>query len=107
MSYLQLVFSLHLAISSFTLKLRRLGLYKLSRLEPKAAIIRYEHKAPNDMIHLVIKKLGRIVGAGHRITVDLSKRGHKSGWEHLHVTTATWPTPRCFRAIKLLLQPAS
>ena len=42
------------------LELRRLGLNKLSRLEPKPLVIRYEHEKPGDMIHLHIKKLGKI-----------------------------------------------
>jgi transposase InsO family protein len=37
------------------------------------------------MIHLDIKKLGRIDGVGHRITGDRSKPRRKPGWEYLHV----------------------
>ena len=77
--------SLSLPVSSVTLELRRLGLNKLSRLEPKPPIIRYEHKAPGDMIHLDIKKLGRISGVGHRIHGDRSRRQRGAGWEYLHV----------------------
>jgi hypothetical protein len=32
--------------------------------------VRYEHAAPGDLLHLDIKKLARIVKAGHRITGD-------------------------------------
>ena len=85
MSCLQIAFSLSLPISSVTLELRRLGLNRLSRLEPKPPVIRYEHKAPGDMIHLDIKKLGRIDGVGHRITGDRSRRQRGAGWEFLHV----------------------
>ena len=61
-----IAFSLSLPISSVTLELRRLGLNRLSCLEPKAPIMRYEHESPGDMIHLDIKKLGRIdVGTPH------------------------------------------
>ena len=47
-----------------------------------------EHRAhPGELIHLDIKKLGRIAGLGHRITGDRrgqsAKRG--TGWEYLHV----------------------
>ncbi len=84
-SSLDIAFSLSLPISSVTLELRRLGLNKLSRLEPKAPIVRYEHEAPGDMIHLDIKKLGRIDGVGHRITGDRSRPRRKPGWEYLHV----------------------
>ena len=40
----------------------------LSALDPKPEIIRYEKDTPGEMIHIDIKKLGRIEGIGHRIT---------------------------------------
>lgn len=85
MSSLQIAFSLSLPVSSVTLELRRLGLNKLPGLEPKPPVIRYEHKHPGDMIHMDVKKLGRIDGVGHRITGDRSRRGRGAGWEFLHV----------------------
>ena len=85
MSSLDIAFCLSLPLSSVTLELRRLGLNRLSCLEPKAPIMRYEHESPGDMIHVDIKKLGRIDVVGHRITGDRSKRGRKAGWEYLHV----------------------
>jgi transposase InsO family protein len=67
--------------------LRRLGLNKLSALEPAEPVRRYEREHPGEMIHIDIKKLGRIDGIGHRITGDRrgqsSKRG--TGWEFTHV----------------------
>ena len=42
--------------------LRRLGLGKLSLLEPRPQVIRYERDRPGEMIHLDIKKLGKING---------------------------------------------
>ena len=77
--------SLSLPVSSVTNELRRLGLNKLSRLEPRPPVVRYEHEAPGDMVHIDIKKLGRIDGVGHRITGDRSRRKRGSGWEYLHV----------------------
>ncbi len=62
-----------MARSTVGLMLRRLGLGKLKALEPKAAVIRYEHAAPGEMIHLDIKKLGRFDVAGHRATGDRQK----------------------------------
>lgn len=47
--------------------LRRLGLNKLSVLEPEP-VRRYEREHPGELIHLDIKKLGRIGSVGHRIT---------------------------------------
>ena len=46
------------------------GLSRLSALDPKIEIIRYEKKQPGEMIHIDIEKLGRIEGIGHRITGD-------------------------------------
>ena len=42
--------------------LRRLGLNKLSALEPAEPVRRYERENPGELIHIDIKKLGRIVG---------------------------------------------
>jgi len=36
------------------------------------------------MIHLDIKKLGRIEVVGHRITGDRSQRMYEAGWEYPH-----------------------
>ena len=50
--------------------LHRLGLNKLSALEPEP-VRRYEREHPGELIHLDIKKLGRIGSVGHRITGDI------------------------------------
>lgn len=54
---------------------------------PQAKIIRYEHKMPGDMIHIDIKKLRRIDGAGHAVDGDRTRktRAKGKGWEYLHV----------------------
>jgi transposase InsO family protein len=78
---------LGMAVSTVGLELRRLGLGRLRALDPRPAVIRYEREHPGELLHLDIKKLGRIDGVGHRITGDRrgqsSKRG--TGWEYLHV----------------------
>jgi transposase InsO family protein len=82
-----------LAISPATVSriLRRLGLNKLSALDPAEPIRRYERQHPGELIHLDIKKLGRIDGIGHRITGDrrgqsnARARGEGPGWEYVHV----------------------
>ena len=48
--------------------LRRLGLNRLSALEPAEPVRRYERENPGELIHIDIKKLGRIGSVGHRIT---------------------------------------
>ena len=67
--------------------LRRLGLNKLSALQPAAPVIRYERKTPGEMIHLDIKKLGRFDRVGHRITGDRTGQSNSRGigWEFVHV----------------------
>ena len=63
---------------------------KLSRardLDPPQPIVRYEHKAPGEMIHLDIKKLGRFEKPGHRVTGDRTGQSNSRGvgWEFVHV----------------------
>jgi transposase len=68
--------------------LRRLGLNKLSALEPAEPIRRYERETPGELIHLDIKKLGRIGSVGHRITgryPGAVNRHQGIGWEFVHV----------------------
>jgi len=78
--------TLGLARSTVGLILRRLGLGRLSALDPKVPIIRYERAAPGEMIHLDIKKLGKFNVEGHRITGDRRKGcSRKAGWDFLHV----------------------
>jgi transposase InsO family protein len=67
--------------------LRRLGLGRLSALDSKPPAIRYERDKPGELIHIDIKKLGRIDGIGHRITGNRVGQSNKrgTGWEYLHV----------------------
>jgi Integrase core domain len=63
-------------------------LNKLSALEPAEPIRRYEREKPGELIHLDIKKLGRIGSVGHRITgryPGAVNRHHGIGWEFVHV----------------------
>ncbi|MGH6891250.1 MAG: IS481 family transposase, partial [Dongiaceae bacterium] len=67
--------------------LKRLGLNKLSALEPAEPVRRYEREHPGELIHIDIKKLGKFNKIGHRITGD--RRGQSNnrgiGWEFVHV----------------------
>jgi len=40
--------------------LRRFGLSKLAALEPKPPVVRYQPEQPGELIHIDVKKLGRI-----------------------------------------------
>jgi len=68
--------------------LQRLGLNKLSALEPAEPVRRYERECPGELIHIDIKKLGRIGSVGHRITgryPGAVNRHHGIGWEFVYV----------------------
>ncbi len=68
--------------------LRRLGLNKLSALEPAEPIRRYECEKPGELIHLDIKNLGRIGSVGHRASPDdipAPSTVTTVGWEFVHV----------------------
>src|SRR5262249_28762804 len=65
--------------------LRRLRLNRLRDLEPAPPIVRYEHPAPGDLLHLDIKKLGRFGCVGHRIHGDRKRHVKRVGWEYFHV----------------------
>ena len=61
---------------------------KLSALEPAEPVRRYEREHAGELIHLDIKKLGRIGSVGHRITgryPGAVNRHHGIGWEFVHV----------------------
>lgn len=64
----------------------RLGLSRLSSLQPVEPIRRYERERPGELLHIDTKRLGRIEGIGHRITGDrtLNRRRGK-GWEAVHL----------------------
>jgi transposase InsO family protein len=79
----------HTGVSPATVSrvLRRLGLNKLSALEPAEPVRRYQRQQPGEMIHLDIKKLGRFERVGHRITGDRTGQSNSRGigWEFVHV----------------------
>ena len=84
---------LGMALSTVSAVLLRIGLGKRSRLEPPEPPNRYERKRPGELIHIDIKKLGRIDKIGHRISGSRKSRHmrHKGekrrtiGWEYVHV----------------------
>jgi len=74
--------------------LTRIGLGRLSRLDQER-VVRYERSRPGELVHIDVKKLGRIEGgAGHRVTGRRHynpTRGPRGaarktvGWEFCHV----------------------
>lgn len=66
--------------------LKRLGLNKLSALQPAEPVRRYEREHPGELIHIDIKKLGKFKRPGHRITGQRQGcRNVAAGWEFVHV----------------------
>jgi transposase InsO family protein len=80
---------LGMALSTVSGILTRIGLGKLSRLEPPEPPNRYQRERPGELIHIDVKKLGRIGqrGAGHRATGSRGpgERSRGAGWEFVHV----------------------
>jgi transposase InsO family protein len=90
---------LGMPLSTVSAVLQRIGLGKLSRLEPAEPPNRYERARPGELIHIDVKKLARIPawGAGHRAhgnrrlqrkvtkTNAAGQREGQIGWEYVHV----------------------
>lgn len=64
--------------------LKRLGVNKLSALEPAEPVRRYQRERPGELIHIDIKKLGKFDQIGHRITGDRTgqSNGRGVGYQH-------------------------
>ena len=80
---------LDMALSTVSGILTRIGLGKLGRLGLEPAQ-RYERARPGELIHIDVKKLGRIARPGHRVLGRQSAGGHHrrrydQGWEFVHV----------------------
>jgi transposase InsO family protein len=87
--------TLGMALSTVSGVLTRIGMGKLGRMGLEPAV-RYERQRPGELIHIDVKKLGRIQGgAGHRITgrprknpvkIDLHGNERRQvGWECVHI----------------------
>jgi transposase InsO family protein len=84
----EIAFCLAMALSTVSAVLARIGLGKLSRLEPPEPPNRYERRRAGELLHIDVKKLGRIRGgAGHRMLGRGPGRhgGKGAGWEFVHV----------------------
>jgi transposase InsO family protein len=85
---------LGMALSTVSAVLKRIGLGKLNRLVPLEPPNRYERRHAGELLHIDVKKLGRIPQgrAGHRVHGQRGlqrsprKDGKKTvGWEFVHV----------------------
>ena len=78
--------ALGLAASTVYAVLRRHGRSRLIERAPREEIVRYERASPGELVHVDIKKLGRIIRPGHRVTGDRSSQAKgKAGWQYLYV----------------------
>jgi transposase InsO family protein/transposase len=81
-----------MALSTVSGILMRIGMGRLGRLGLEPAE-RYERERPGELIHIDVKKLGRIARPGHRMLGGQSARAqagyhrrvHRLGWEYVHV----------------------
>lgn len=81
-----IVRQLGVSAASVSRVLRRAGLSRWRDLQPAVPVLRYQREHPGELIHLDVKKLGRIKGLGHRITGDRSvNRNRGIGWDYVHV----------------------
>jgi transposase InsO family protein len=94
MTAAQIAELLGMALSTVSLWLKRIGLGKRSRLAPPEPPNRYERSRPGELVHIDVKKLGRILKPGHRVTGNRRGQAHThrdgknvrlAGWEFVHV----------------------
>jgi transposase InsO family protein len=80
---------LGMALSTVSGILTRIGMGRLGRLGLEPAE-RYERARPGELIHIDVKRLGRIARPGHRVLGSRAAKGYhrrryEQGWEYVHV----------------------
>jgi transposase len=82
-----------MALSTVSGILTRLGLGRLGRIGLELPV-RYERSRPGELVHIDVKKLGRVRGVGHRISGSRASQGKTriagrrrgiAGWEYVHI----------------------
>jgi transposase InsO family protein len=81
----QISAALRVPRSTVTRVLARTGLNRVALVEPTGPVQRYEWPHVGDLLHMDLKRLGRVAGIGHRIHGDRRRRSRRVGWEFLHV----------------------
>jgi hypothetical protein len=71
--------------STVSLICKRAGLGRLPRLGAEEPANRYGRAPAGELVHVDVKKLGRISRPGYRITGNRRGRVHDNGWECVHV----------------------
>jgi transposase InsO family protein len=77
--------TLGMPLSTVGAVLNRSGLGKLPRLEPDEPANGYERPRAGELVHIDVKKLGKIGRPGHRVNADRRTRTRGIGWEFVHV----------------------
>jgi transposase InsO family protein len=95
MTAAQIAALLALPLSTVSRWLKRVGLGRRSRLAPPEPPNRYQRARPGELVHVDVKKLGRILSAGHRMlgragTTQHTRRARGpsrgiAGWDFAHV----------------------
>ena len=107
----EIALRLELCRSSVFRALRKLGCSRLSSLEIKVPVRRYQWEKPGQMLHLDIKRLGKIDGVGHKKAGTRQVCRRRPGWEYLHVCvddasraayTAVFPDETAESAVEFL-----
>ena len=84
--------TLEMALSTVSGILTRIGMGRLGRLGLEPAE-RYERARPGELVHVDVKKLGRIARPGHRMlggqparaAAGYHRHAHSLGWEFVHI----------------------
>ncbi|HEU5213728.1 MAG TPA: IS481 family transposase [Gaiellaceae bacterium] len=85
--------ALAMPLSTVSVILGRRGMGRLGRIGLEQPI-RYERSRPGELVHVDVKKLGRIRGVGHRISGSRTSQAKTridgrrigvAGWEYVHV----------------------
>ncbi len=85
--------ALSMPLSTVSVVLRRQGMGRLGRIGLEQPV-RYERSRPGELVHVDVKKLGRIRGVGHRISGNRASQGKTringrrtgiAGWVYVHV----------------------
>ncbi len=77
--------ALGMPLSTVGAVLARNGLGRLPRLQPDEPVNSYERPRPGELVHIDVKKLGKIGRPGHRVSGDRRIRSRGAGWEYVHV----------------------
>lgn len=85
MTLVAIATQLRLSRSTVARIAKNAGLNRLSKLQPPPVYRRYERAEPGELLHLDVKKLGRIIKVGHRISGDRRIRSREAGWDYVHV----------------------